>query len=50
VNSEKIDHFISLLQKWKNDDLNWGECCELREFGYQYSDAIDEYWKAWVSE
>lgn len=45
MSSEDIDRFIELLQKWKTDDLNWGECCELRELKYRFSDTIEPYYQ-----
>lgn len=47
LDNQEIDRFIELLQKWKEDDLNWGECCELREMKYRFSDTIEKYYWSW---
>jgi hypothetical protein len=49
MNEVEIRRFIVLLKKWANDNLTWGECCELREFKYQFSDSIERYYQEWQS-
>lgn len=49
MSNDEIDHFIKLLQKWKTDDLNWGECCELRELKCRFSDTVELYYRNWAS-
>ncbi|WPS85503.1 hypothetical protein SMD22_00140 (plasmid) [Brevibacillus halotolerans] len=47
MTDEEIENFIDLLQKWQKDDLNWGECCKLRDFSYRFSDTIALYFQNW---
>lgn len=49
LSEQEIDTFIDLLQKWKRDELTWGECCELREMKYRFSDTIEKYYWNWSS-
>lgn len=49
MNDLEIHRFIELLEKWANNDLTWGECRELREFKYQFSDSIEQYYQEWRS-
>jgi diphthamide synthase subunit DPH2 len=45
LSGHEILQMIELLEKWKDGNLTFGECCELREFKYQFSDVIEEYWR-----
>ncbi|MEK4882606.1 MULTISPECIES: hypothetical protein [Paenibacillus] len=50
MDHDEIDHFISLLEKWKTDDLNWGEVNELYELRYRFGDSISQYYWEWTAE
>ncbi|MFF2531605.1 hypothetical protein ACFVS2_22105 [Brevibacillus sp. NPDC058079] len=50
MTDEEIEKFIELLRKWKDDDLTWGEFCDLRSFSYRFGDTIEKYFWNWTSE
>lgn len=51
MEKEEFERFIELLNRLKDDpegdEMNFGEICELKEFGYQYSDFIDDLYRRW---
>lgn len=49
MEDEEVTRFIGLLTEWRDKGLNWGDCCELRTFKNQFSDAIEEYYQEWSS-
>ncbi|WP_170163382.1 hypothetical protein [Brevibacillus gelatini] len=46
MNKVEIRRFIALLEKWVNNELTWRE---LREYKYQFSDSIEQYYQEWQS-
>lgn len=47
---EEISRLIELLNIYRDGGYTFGELCELREFSYQFGDAIQESWNNDVFE